>query len=568
MRRHIIVNIGIFIIAIGATDTILVTRGIITGPAGTIIATLVQAGMAVFPLLVFILTSNYTPGPVTRKIIATYTVNVIMSLLMIVSSVLLSQDIVDLLSSRCTLNDGSKTTFTSPTQGIGIVRATDGECIGISDGNFSFDAKYQRTKNAEALIYQEDQQIANQPHVTVVVATMLASDSKSLGVGRDELQGIYVVQKEIDKDCFLRSRSTCFNLRLLIANTGNNSDYAPLVAQQIIDLKKSDNTFVGVVGLPFSVEPTIEAIKMLASQQIPMISPSASSDDLTNPVVMGSSVVGYLRRIVPPNSEQGYTAAQYANAILQTRNVAIFFDDNNSYSQTLAKSFQQNLEHINNNIMISSVKYKRGQQGSIVNALSQATQTQPELDLIYFAGYADDLDSMLSALPTLRAEQQARLRIMGGDALYELGGYSQYNFRHIYFTAFAYPDEPSTRASRLAAEYPEIFGPTPADTSISPYGFTRTDSGVILSYDAMTAFVKGCQRMLTAGKKLSPADLQLALQALEPFSGASGPIAFAPDGDPIQKTILVLCVDKQGLIHDVGALVKEQLRANTPIACR
>ncbi len=129
-------------------------------------------------------------------------------------------------TSSTTSTPGSTATpLPSSANGIGVTKAPDGEYIGISDGTFAFDTnrpdgrfKTQAaqklmagdiggaqslwqsglatdTNDAEALIYQQDQQVlaSGNPYITFVVGTMMTGDN--VGVGRDDLQGAYVAQK-------------------------------------------------------------------------------------------------------------------------------------------------------------------------------------------------------------------------------------------------------------------------------------------------------------------------------------------------------------------------------------
>src|SRR5229473_2792311 len=102
-----------------------------------------------------------------------------------------------------------------PSNGIGAIKAADGETIGISDGTVAFDtnrpggalkqqaaqklaqhdtssavslwseAVSNDTNDAESLIYLEDQRVlaSGDPYITIVVATMLSGDSGTVSVG-------------------------------------------------------------------------------------------------------------------------------------------------------------------------------------------------------------------------------------------------------------------------------------------------------------------------------------------------------------------------------------------------
>ena len=75
---------------------------------------------------------------------------------------------------------------------------------------------------------------------------------------------------------------------------------------------------------------------------------------------------------------------------------------------------------------------------SLSSHLQNALKSNP--DLIYFAGYADDLAVLLVNLPT----SLPNLQVLGGDGLYKPNAYpssARPGFNRVRFTAFAYPDE-------------------------------------------------------------------------------------------------------------------------------
>jgi hypothetical protein len=75
----------------------------------------------------------------------------------------------------------------------------------------------------------------------------------------------------------------------------------------------------------------------------------------------------------------------------------------------------------------------------------------------------------------------------------------------------------------------------------------------MLSYDATITLLSGYNDVLKTGKTtVTSQELQQSLAALNgknSIQGVSGQIALGPDGDPIDKAIVVLYVDPQGRIH-------------------
>lgn len=474
-------------------------------------------------------------------------------------------------------NAGTPTTppgFVIPSNGIGV-QSYNGDSIGISDGSFAFDTSDQNTgptkttaasefstnptgavtlyrqvvsgnsRDAEAAIYVEDQRVLNsgKSYVTIVVATMLSSDN--IGVGRDNLQGAYIAQKEYNDNAKLSGGTL---VRLLVASSGSKTQYAQLVAQQIVQLAKSDKTFVGVMGWPFSSR-TLAALQTLSSNRIPMVSSSASDDSLT-----GAS--NYFYRVAPSNKSQGVAGGDYAANTLKAKNIALFFDPADPYSQSLANDFTANLP-ATSKITVTK-QYTVGDTNSINSALQGVLSTNP--DLIYFSGYATDVNTLVTNIP-----QTSNIEVLGGDALYQLGGYDaqgKTGFNRLRFTAFFYPDiwgylgqNNSTLKPTFFTEYPAAFS---ANGTKSGYGYDRADSDAALSYDATVALLNAYNIAAPSGGQITPDKLAQALPKTA-FQGVSGQIQLGANGDPVNKSIVVLRVDAQGHImidRQIGKFLK------------
>ncbi len=210
-----------------------------------------------------------------------------------------------------------------------------GETIGISDGMFAFDVGHGRidgdlklqasamlknddiagaislwhsaarsdSSDAEALIYLEDQRViaSGRPYITLVIGTTLTGNVSAIGTGRDTLQGAYLAQKEYNDGLKLNGGT---QVRLLIANAGGRADNVAIVAQQIVQAARRDQTIIGVMGWPYSAY-THTAIPVLSSAKIPLVSPTASADDLTN-------ISPFFFRVAPANETQAVAGANYA----------------------------------------------------------------------------------------------------------------------------------------------------------------------------------------------------------------------------------------------------------------
>jgi serine/threonine protein kinase/ABC-type branched-subunit amino acid transport system substrate-binding protein len=502
--------------------------------------------------------------------------NFLLFVIVIILLGLLAFLIFSRLSSPGTGSTSNATpTVAVPASGIGVTKTSTGEYIGISDGTYAFDTGFGRTNgdlkqqaaqqllagntnaavnlytqaankdtsDAESLIYLENQRVltSGSPYITIVVGTMLTGNGATASIGRDDLQGAYVAQKSFNDGFQLHNGVL---VRMLIANAGTSSTNITAVANQIIQLSKVDKTFVGVMGWPFSSYAQL-AINDLRSAQIPIISQTASSDALTN-----SSP--YFFRVAPPNTSQGVQGATYAEHTLHATKAALFYDPSNTYTESLANAFKKQFTQDGNQI-VATETYTVGKPQNLSQLMSDAATHNP--NLIYFAGYASDASVLLTNLPS---SGLSSVPIMGGDALYEIGGYGS-SFHagasNLNFTTFAYPDEwrfLCGQGQSFACHPPAFFSLyntyyDPTNQHHTPvYGYTRADGDVILSYDATYAMLNGVNKALTGNKTaITTNDLLLGIKSIHganAIQGVSGQIDFGSDGNPIKKSLVILKV--------------------------
>ncbi len=467
-----------------------------------------------------------------------------------------------------------------PLHGIGAQKAPDGEYIGLSDGTFAFDtnrldgvtkqqgadklrmgdvgtalslwheAVSRDTNDAEALIYLENQRVisSGSPYVTLIVGTM--DSGTYVNLGRDDLQGAYVAQKEYNDGHKLSGNVL---VRLLVASTGNDKAYADIVAKQIVSTAKTDHSIVGVMGWPYSSR-TLNVVQTLTDAHIPIVSQMASS-------VLLTGVSPYFFRIVPPDSTQATLGATFTENSLHAKAAALFIDPMDAYSVSIGNAFKQRFESDGYHVVVTE-HYTVGKPTTVASTLQDALLHTP--DVIYFAGLADDANALLANLPT--QGQFARIKVVGGDGLYSIGSYSkdptvQKNFHRLCFSAFAYADTWGYLGAKTQpaffSDFPAYFDPYQQHGAGS-YGYGRADGDVILSFDAIAVMLTAYQRVLstkqsvTATTNVTPRELRDALAAITDMNavqGATGRIAFGTNNDPIDKAVVMLAVSPTGLIQ-------------------
>jgi len=473
--------------------------------------------------------------------------------------------------------------------GDSLTLAPSGTCIGTSSGSFIFDTNRNDNPqkqlaaadlrqgqmnaamaalgqaidkdpgDAEAQIYWENANLMIQgaTHITLVIGTIFTDDY--IGNARDNLQAAYMVQHEYNQRCLLPG---CVKVRLLIANSGSDTNDARVAAQQILKAAQTDPTLVAVMGWPLS-KYTKEAINVLANgHNIPMLSPTAPSDELS-----GKSL--YFFRVAPLNSSQAQLAAQFAATVLGVKTVAIFYDTSDSSSSNLNDDFERS-SNSNNLTIVDTETFVAGNSEQVFSSkLQRALRKKP--DLIYFAGHAKDAQTLFASLPS--CVQSYCPKVMGNNSLSVLGNSAGYPSRakgRLYFTAFAFPDEWGVKPASppFFQEYCEDFAPTISlDHCGEVYGSTRAEADVIISYDAMTMLLKASGDALQHQQHITPDGVRHALATIftqtSPFPGVSGCIYFDQNREMPTKTILMLFVDESGHTHMMPSNYSSNLRCPT-----
>jgi eukaryotic-like serine/threonine-protein kinase len=460
--------------------------------------------------------------------------------------------------------------------GLGEVRTSSGQNIGINDGSFApFDTglnpqeitfKQQAmtqlkngnslaaialwkqalsvtSNDAETLIYLEDQLLlaSGKPYVTLVASTAFTPPFPDTQYDA-YLQGIYVAQHEFN------SGNHAFLLRILIANAGNDINNTTAVAKQIVQVAQKDATIIGVIGWLNSSD-TLNALDTFTRAKLPMISPQASSDYL-------AGISPYFFRIVPPNKIQAQAAAQFMKNVLHIKSPVVFVDHTDAYSQNLAQDFENAFSAGGH---LPEESFTADNTKSFAPLIQNALQYHP--DAFYFTSPSSvDAGLFQDALPITGL--YATIPAIAGDGGYVIhkNGYGRW-----YFTEYAYHGENTLPiAQRFALEYIADFNPGPHPQKPAGfYGYSLANDHSILAYDATSLVLAALQMANTNGNvTLTPQVLANTLPFItgaNAFQGVSGQIAFGPDHDPINKAIVILYTSKDGhiqLYNIQGCLVK------------
>jgi ABC-type branched-subunit amino acid transport system substrate-binding protein len=479
--------------------------------------------------------------------------------------------------------------------GTGICQMNDANRVGLSDGKFVFNEsskgaylkeqaaqalKEGRGKDAssdweaavnatssdseatssdtEALIYREDQRVVldKHPHVTFVIGTMFSEDYQD-GLSSSLLQGAYLFQYKHNMGEIKSSLPGGALIRLLIANSGSQPQWSVKAADMVVDARKKDKTILGVLGWP-TTAATQAAINTFVTNRIPIVSASATGD-----TIVKSSPSSYFFRVTVPNKQQMSLLVPYLYNIEKLRRPVIV-TSGDSYSTNLSEDFQSQFQKISHqNQVIPTVNYSDNDTpATLTQKIQDAFKGNTPPDFLFFASPSyDDMVTALKALPSVNATDAnglrlSRVKIVMGSAGYELTEYPEALTNHdrLIFSSPAFPDtwgilSPGPKPS-FFEDYKNTFNPNGSRKKGSPYGFSRPNAFVMLSYDAMMTLLEGCRNALgQVWRQLGPDELAQGLRQItvsQPVYGVTGRIAFAANGDPVDKLVMVLRVYPTG----------------------
>ncbi|HLP88576.1 MAG TPA: ABC transporter substrate-binding protein [Nostocaceae cyanobacterium] len=338
----------------------------------------------------------------------------------------------------------------------------------------------------EALIFLNNARIGTNKSYTLVASVPLGNDPNA---ALEILRGVAQAQNQIN----LAGGIKGVPLKIGIANDEDK----PEISQQIATDLVKNSEVLGVIGHNSS-DATLAAGKVYDSGKLVAISPISTSVKL-------SQFSPYVLRTVPSDFVASRTLANYMFKNLGKKNVAVFFNSQSNYSQSLKAEF------------VSSVSLEGGQvvgefdlsQADFSPARSVDQAIKNGAEVLMLAANGSTLDK---ALQVVQINQQ-RLKILAGDDVYtvktlEVGREQALDM--VVAVPWHIDGDPT---SQFPAQSRQLWG---GDVS------WRT----ALAYDATRALIAALEVNPTR-----PGIQQALLGSSFSTPGASGTIRFLPSGD-------------------------------------
>lgn len=261
---------------------------------------------------------------------------------------------------------------------------------------------------------------------------------------------------------------------------------------------------------------TKAAISVANKNKVPLISPSATDDQVT--VNKDGSVTEYGYKMCFNDSYQGKALAQYAIQQGKTRAV-IYGDSSSDYSKGLTKAFKEAFEK-EGGVIVASENYVEGDtdfNAALTNIKGK------DFDVLFIPGYYNEAGLIIKQART----QGIDAMILGADGfdspkLIELAGSDALS--NVYYTTHFSVAEDNKDIDTFIANYEKKFGKEP-------------DAFAALGYDLGYYMADAIER---AGDDVTPETVNKALSDTKAvFSGITGSFSMGADHVPV-KTIKII----------------------------
>jgi hypothetical protein len=449
-------------------------------------------------------------------------------------------------------------------QGATVVQheGPTGECVGVTDGSFSFDPAL--TGIEHEILHENEEITAAHPtdYVSVVMLLPISNVNGSIMSITDileQLRGAYTEQYAANNDNGLTPY-----IQLLIGNDGYQANQSKGAVGIIENAVPADHV-AAVTGIGVSLTTTQNAVTDLTRDDIPVIGATITSDSFDN--------IKNLVRVSPSNTSEisvalAYTRARYSRAVI--------VEDQNTgdtYDSSLVAGFEKFADAGHQFVdtepydttqrdQAQSTAAQQAAENVVQNRISLmpadicvAEQSGPAV--VLFAGRGGDLAQLVTDLKNRPCDTP--ITIMSGDDVTNMSFTPAVQAGldsgvTLDYVGVANPEEWSQGDSPAVAKGRKGFATFESGYDALFPGTSLTDGNSMMAYDAVLTSVSAIR--LTTQEQPPPdaVDATLgALQGAHTVFGSSGPIAFdtnySNSGDasnPVDKPVPVLQIGKDG----------------------
>ena len=336
--------------------------------------------------------------------------------------------------------------------------------------------------------------------------TLGAAGPFSQAYGLANKQGIELAVEQINAD---PEWSRKHHLEIEFADDSGDGARASAIAQQFVD----DPRIVAVVGHVNS--GAMVAAAHVYDGNLAAVATTATSPDLTG-------ISRWTFRVIPSDSANAITIARFVNKLGRKRAAVLY--ENNAYGRGLAENFRKSF--VGDVIDVDPIG--ESAQQNFEPYVSWFKREKP--DVVFVAG--TDV-SGLAFLQEVR-RQQLDVDLVGGDG-WQTVAWSPLA-EGAYVGAPFSAQDPRPEVQAFVTAYNKKFNVAP-------------DGNAALAYDATKLLANAIEKVGTDRAKIR--EYLASLAGWNGYRGVTGLIEFRPDGDPVNKWIVMTRVH-DGALRVVG----------------
>lgn len=332
----------------------------------------------------------------------------------------------------------------------------------------------------------------------------LSGDAASYGT--QMLEGLELAVEEVNANGGVLDGQ---EIEIVSYDNQSNVTESASVAQRLVA-----EGVVGVVG-PATTGNTEAQLPIFTEANIPMVSPSATDDDIT--FDSAGDVLEYFFRVCFNNSYQGSAGATFAAEDLSATNAIVFVDQSSDYSRGLADNFNSEFESSGGTI-VNEDSFTAGDTD--FSAILTTALTQ-DFDVIYIPAYYTEAGLIIKQAREMGIEQP----IIGPDGfssevLLDLAGVE--NANDIYYTDHFSNESEEESVQDFLTAFEEKYG-------------KEGGTWNALGYDAAMLIIDAIER----SGSTDPQAITDAIADTTEFAGVTGTFAIDENHNPVKPAVMI-----------------------------
>lgn len=355
-----------------------------------------------------------------------------------------------------------------------------------------------------------------QPPMNEIRIGLLAEITGSIpNVGKSSVDAANMAVQEINDAGGLTIGNKKLKIVLVVEDIQDNAETAVAMAEKLIN----QENVVAIIG-PQASRNAIPVSMIAENAKMPMISPWSTNPDTT----LGKE---YVFRVAFIDPFQGQVMARFSFEELKATKVAVLYDIASSYNSGIANIYKQVVEAAGGQV-VAFESYTTGET-NFTQQLNRIRNSGAQV--LFLPNYENEVPNQARQARAMGIN----VPIIGSDSWGTILPESSTDIEGAYFSTHYASDIAVEPARSFIERYQKLYGNTPDDVAA-------------LTYDAFGLLFKAIQ---SQGVVESEA-IRNGLAGIESFSGVTGTMQYAGNGDPVKSAVILKVVNGKFVFYKLA----------------